>query len=197
MRNQGNARGFSHALLVGKLGRSIAHRLLLAGRGRLVFDKDAAATSAFQGTAASVATSLAELVSECDIACLCLPGPAEVEQVMLGGDSTDRSSDRARLWWIIRLIHPRLCGRSATGSKSEEPARPRRAVRRLRRPQALAAAAHREGIQVARCTVERLMRELGLKGVARGKLRRGQADSNLALPACTIRLEFEPTISTV
>jgi len=88
VRNQGNDRGFSHALLVGKLGRSIAHRLLLAGRGRLVFDKDAAATSAFQGTAASVATSLAELVSECDIACLCLPGPAEVEQVMLGGDST-------------------------------------------------------------------------------------------------------------
>ena len=42
MRNQGNARGFSHALLVGKLGRPIAHRLLLAGRDLLVFDKDAA-----------------------------------------------------------------------------------------------------------------------------------------------------------
>ncbi len=28
---------------------------------------------------------------------------------------------------------------------------------------------HREGIAVARCTVERLMRELGLKGVVRGK----------------------------
>jgi putative transposase len=28
---------------------------------------------------------------------------------------------------------------------------------------------HREGIQVARCTVERLMRELGICGVVRGK----------------------------
>jgi len=31
---------------------------------------------------------------------------------------------------------------------------------------------HREGICVARCTVERLMRELGLQGVRRGKIRR-------------------------
>jgi transposase InsO family protein len=31
---------------------------------------------------------------------------------------------------------------------------------------------HREGIRVARCTVERLMRELGLQGVRRGKTRR-------------------------
>jgi len=30
----------------------------------------------------------------------------------------------------------------------------------------------REGIRVARCTVERLMRELGLKGVVRGRVRR-------------------------
>lgn len=27
---------------------------------------------------------------------------------------------------------------------------------------------HRDGVQVARCTVERLMRELGLRGVVRG-----------------------------
>jgi len=31
---------------------------------------------------------------------------------------------------------------------------------------------HREGISVARCTVERLMRQLGLQGVRRGKARR-------------------------
>jgi putative transposase len=31
---------------------------------------------------------------------------------------------------------------------------------------------HREGIAVARCTVERLMRELGLEGIRRGKARR-------------------------
>jgi putative transposase len=31
---------------------------------------------------------------------------------------------------------------------------------------------HRDGIGVARCTVERLMRQLGLKGVVRGKAKR-------------------------
>ncbi len=31
---------------------------------------------------------------------------------------------------------------------------------------------HREGVEVARCTVERLMRELGIEGVRRGKTRR-------------------------
>jgi putative transposase len=29
---------------------------------------------------------------------------------------------------------------------------------------------HREGIQIARCTVERLMRDLGIRGVVRGKI---------------------------
>ncbi len=31
---------------------------------------------------------------------------------------------------------------------------------------------HRQGVRVARCTVERLMRREGLKGVVRGKKRR-------------------------
>ena len=71
---------------VGKLGRPMAQRLLRAGHDLLVFDTDAAARSAFQETAASVASSLSELASECNIICLCLPGPAEVEQVVSGRD---------------------------------------------------------------------------------------------------------------
>ena len=71
---------------VGKLGRPMAQRILRAGHDLLVFDTEAAARSAFQGTTAEVATSLTELVSECGIVCLCLPGPAEVEQVVLGRD---------------------------------------------------------------------------------------------------------------
>ncbi|MCH8229612.1 MAG: NAD(P)-dependent oxidoreductase [Chloroflexi bacterium] len=64
----------------------MAQRILRAGHDLLVFDTEAAARSAFQGTTAEVATSLTELVSECGIVCLCLPGPAEVEQVVLGRD---------------------------------------------------------------------------------------------------------------
>ncbi|MCH8910572.1 MAG: NAD(P)-dependent oxidoreductase [Chloroflexi bacterium] len=71
---------------VGKLGRPMAQRILRAGHDLLVFDIEAAAKSAFHGTTAEVATSLTELASECGIVCLCLPGPAEVEQVVLGRD---------------------------------------------------------------------------------------------------------------
>ncbi|MCZ6538974.1 MAG: NAD(P)-dependent oxidoreductase [Chloroflexi bacterium] len=71
---------------VGKLGRPMAQRLVQAGHDLLVFDTNPAARSAFEGNTASVATSLADLASRCDIICLCLPGPAEVEQVVLGRD---------------------------------------------------------------------------------------------------------------
>ena len=71
---------------VGKLGRPMAQRILRAGHDLLVFDTEASARSAFQGTTAEVVTSLTELASECGIVCLCLPGPAEVEQVMSGRD---------------------------------------------------------------------------------------------------------------
>jgi len=45
-------------------------------------------------------------------------------------------------------------------------------------------ALNRGGIEVARCTVERLMRQLGLRGVIRGKTRRTTvADQHAARPA--------------
>jgi putative transposase len=50
---------------------------------------------------------------------------------------------------------------------------------------------HREGIAVARCTVERLMRELGLEGVRRGKGRRTTTpDETTARPADLVDRHF-------
>jgi putative transposase len=50
---------------------------------------------------------------------------------------------------------------------------------------------HREGIAVARCTVERLMRELGLEGVRRGKARRTtMPDTTAARPADLVERDF-------
>jgi putative transposase len=50
---------------------------------------------------------------------------------------------------------------------------------------------HREGIAVARCTVERLMRELGLEGVRRGKGRRTTTpDAAAARPADLVERDF-------
>jgi len=54
-------------------------------------------------------------------------------------------------------------------------------------------ALNREGIPVARCTVERLMRELGLAGARRGKQHRTTiADATAARPADLVGREFDP-----
>lgn len=54
-------------------------------------------------------------------------------------------------------------------------------------------ALNREGIAVARCTVERLMGELGLSGAVRGKARRTTiADSAAARPADLVSRQFAP-----
>jgi putative transposase len=53
---------------------------------------------------------------------------------------------------------------------------------------------HREGIAVARCTVERLMGELGLEGVRRGKPRRTTtAEAAAARPADLVKRDFSAT----
>ena len=49
----------------------------------------------------------------------------------------------------------------------------------------------REGITVARCTVERLMRRLGLRGVVRGKvLRTTLSDGKAACPLDRVNRQF-------
>jgi putative transposase len=53
---------------------------------------------------------------------------------------------------------------------------------------------HREGISVARCTVERLMRELGLQGVRRGKTRHTTTpDATAPRPADLVDRDFSAT----
>jgi putative transposase len=53
---------------------------------------------------------------------------------------------------------------------------------------------HREGITVARCTVERLMGELGLQGVRRGKPRRTTTpETSAARPADLVERDFSAT----
>jgi putative transposase len=52
---------------------------------------------------------------------------------------------------------------------------------------------NREGIAVARCTVERLMRELGLAGARRGRrVRTTRPDAAAARPADLVRRRFSP-----
>jgi putative transposase len=52
---------------------------------------------------------------------------------------------------------------------------------------------NREGVAVARCTVERLMRELGLAGGRRGRrIRTTRPDAGAARPADLVRRQFSP-----
>ena len=52
---------------------------------------------------------------------------------------------------------------------------------------------NREGIPVARCTVERLMRRLGLHGAVRGKTKRTTiADRAARLPEDLVQRRFAP-----
>jgi putative transposase len=54
-------------------------------------------------------------------------------------------------------------------------------------------ALNREGVPVARCTVERLMRDLGLAGARRGKrVRTTRPDAAAARPADLVRRQFSP-----
>jgi putative transposase len=54
-------------------------------------------------------------------------------------------------------------------------------------------ALNREGIAVARCTVERLMAELGLSGATRGKIRKTTiADPAAVRPADLVQRQFAP-----
>jgi putative transposase len=54
-------------------------------------------------------------------------------------------------------------------------------------------ALNREGVTVARCTVERLMRELGLVGARRGRRHRTTiADAGAARPADLVQRRFNP-----
>lgn len=54
-------------------------------------------------------------------------------------------------------------------------------------------ALNREGIPVARCTTERLMRDLGLHGARRGKrIRTTRPDAAAARPADLVRRQFSP-----
>jgi len=53
---------------------------------------------------------------------------------------------------------------------------------------------NREGVVVARCTVQRLMRELGLRGAVRGKTRRTTTcDETAARPSDLVQRDFSAT----
>lgn len=73
-----------------------------------------------------------------------------------------------------------------------EIARVRKASKQLYGPRKVWLRLNREGIPVARCTVERLMNQLGIAGVRRGKVKRTTIAGPGPLPADKVRRNFDP-----
>jgi 3-hydroxyisobutyrate dehydrogenase len=69
---------------LGRMGAGMASNMLVGGADLIVFDPVAAAMDALTAKGARPAANLAELTGQADIIFTSLPGPSEVEQVVLG-----------------------------------------------------------------------------------------------------------------
>lgn len=70
----------------GTIGAPMAMRIKDAGHALTVFDLDAGATRALEDKGATRAASVAALAAACTTMFLSLPGPKQIEEVMLGAD---------------------------------------------------------------------------------------------------------------
>jgi 3-hydroxyisobutyrate dehydrogenase len=71
---------------LGRMGSGMAANLVAGGVDLLVFDQQSGAVNALVEKGARAATSVAQLASKCDLIFTSLPGPPEVEAVLLGAD---------------------------------------------------------------------------------------------------------------
>lgn len=71
---------------LGRMGRGMACNLAKGGANPLVFDPVPEAIEAVTGSGCRPAGSVAEVAGASDVVFLSLPGPAQVEEVVLGGD---------------------------------------------------------------------------------------------------------------
>jgi len=69
---------------LGKMGQGMAHNLLKAGVDLTVFDVQPSATASLVHAGAKLATSVAVLTQQVDVLFISLPGPPQIEEVVLG-----------------------------------------------------------------------------------------------------------------
>lgn len=70
----------------GRMGRPMCENLLERGHQLVAFNRSRPNLEALASMGATIAGSAAEVGRGCEIAMLCLPGPAEVQEVVLGPD---------------------------------------------------------------------------------------------------------------
>src|SRR5437667_7162907 len=69
---------------LGIMGRPMAHNLLKAGFPLVVHNRHQEVTNEFLATGARTGSRLGEIAAACDVVITMLPGPAQVEEVLLG-----------------------------------------------------------------------------------------------------------------
>ena len=78
----------------GTIGKPIAQCLLSAHPSLLVFDVDTSATESLVADGARRAQNVAEIANECELVFASLPGPPQIEAVMLGADGLLAHAER-------------------------------------------------------------------------------------------------------
>ena len=83
---EGTASGKIGFIGLGRMGRGVAANLVKGGADLIVYDASPAAVEPLVSSGARAAASVAEIAAIADIVFLSLPGPVEVEEIVLGND---------------------------------------------------------------------------------------------------------------
>jgi len=98
---------------LGSQGAPMARRIVEAGYPLTIWARRAATVEPFQDTAASVASTPAELGAASDIVGICVVADADVEDVLLGSDGVIAGMAPGGIVAIHSTIHPDSCRRLA------------------------------------------------------------------------------------
>jgi 3-hydroxyisobutyrate dehydrogenase-like beta-hydroxyacid dehydrogenase len=103
---------------LGSQGGPMARRIIEAGFPVTLWARRTASLSPFDGTAAKVVASPAELAAVSDLVCLCVVGDADVEEVLTRPDGVLAGLGSGGVVVVHSTVHPDTCRRLASAAAS-------------------------------------------------------------------------------
>jgi 3-hydroxyisobutyrate dehydrogenase-like beta-hydroxyacid dehydrogenase len=104
---------------LGKMGRPMARNIMSGGYPLAVANRSQQVVQELAGEGAKAAAGFAELASQAEIVCLCLPVPANVEEVVLGPGGVAEGIKPGSIVVDFSTIGPGTC-RSVAGALQEK-----------------------------------------------------------------------------
>ncbi len=98
---------------LGIMGRPMAHNLLQAGFSLVVQNRHQAVTDEFLAVGARAATRPRDIAASCDVVITMLPGPAQVEEVLLGSGGVIEGAHEGLIVIDMSTIAPEVAIRLA------------------------------------------------------------------------------------